>query len=137
MIRAPLALAVLLLAGLLAGGCGDGKTSSTSQPPAADGPGAHGSDTPSAAVSGMLALAEAGNWEAYVTTYYGEQGKMTKPAEQIPQIAKRVRKIGPQLIEMLRACVDQKPRLNAHGTVATYPNGMKLYRDHGTWGFHL
>jgi len=137
MTRACSVFAVLLLTGLLASACGGEQGPPDTQPVANKDAGGGRAGTPSAAIRGMLALAEAGKWDEYVSTYYGERQKMTKPDEQIPQVAARMKKIGPQLIQMLGECVDKEPRLNAHGTVATYPNQMKLYLDHGAWGFHL
>ncbi len=93
-------------------------------------------DTPTAAIKGMLALAEAGKWEAYVTSYYGEQHKLTKPEEQIKVIAARVEKVGPKLIEVLKACLDQEPKLSDDGNVAEFPK-YKLHKDDGKWGFHM
>ena len=94
-------------------------------------------DTPAAAIQSMLALAEAGDWQGYVTQHYGEQHKLTKPAEQIAQLAGRIQKDGPKLIEMLKGCADKEPVLSADGKVATWPNGFRLHKDGDTWGFHL
>ena len=94
-------------------------------------------DTPAAAIQGMLALAKADKWTAYVATYYGEQHKMDRPDEQIAKVAARLEKAGPQLIEMLTGCVGQMPALSEDGTVATWPNQFMLHKTAGQWGFHL
>lgn len=93
--------------------------------------------SPAAAIDGMLALAKDGKWAEYVSTYYGEKHKMTKPAEQTQQIAKRLEGVAPKLIETLEACVGQEPTLSEDGTKATYPNGFVLHKDGDSWGFHL
>jgi len=127
--------ASILVAALLVVGCGgDGSEPSAPAPVVKEtGRG----DTPAAAIQGMLALAEAGNWETYVSTYYGEKHKMTDLDAQIPQVAARLVKAGPKLIEMLEGCVGQAPALSEDGSTATYANGFKLHRDNGKWGFHL
>jgi hypothetical protein len=93
--------------------------------------------TPADAIKGMLALAEAGKWEEYVRRYYGEKHKMDKPDEQIQEVASRIEKLGPKLIEVLKGCVGQEPALSDDGNVATFPNSYKLYKNKGSWGFHL
>jgi hypothetical protein len=93
--------------------------------------------TPADAIRGMLALAQAGKWEEYVSNYYGEQHKMDKPDEQIPIVAARIEKMGPKLIDVLKGCLGQHPMLCEDGDVATFPNSYKLYKGDGSWGFHL
>ena len=85
----------------------------------------------------MLALAEAGRWEEYVSTYYGEKHKMDNPEEQIQEVAARMEKSAPDLIEVIKGCVGQEPALSEDGNVATFPNSYELYKDNGFWGFHL
>lgn len=93
--------------------------------------------SPETALKGMLAYAEAGEWEAYVSTYYGESHKMTQPKKQTQDLAARLERVGPKLIETLRGCLGQEPKLSDDGNTATYPNAFTLYRDDGAWGFHL
>ena len=121
-----LSLVLLLAACSLTSGCGGEGTESGAAPKG-----------PEAAIESMLALAEAGDWKGYVEQFYGEKQKMTKPQEQTAQIAERLEKHGPKLIEMLKGCVGKQFVLSEDGTVATWPNGLRLHKDGGAWGFHL
>ena len=122
---------MFLLAAVL---CGCGTESTT---PAPSGPGTGIAHTPAEAITGMLALAEAGQWEHYVERYYGEQKKMTEPAKQIKQVAKKLEALSAQIIGKLKGCIGIEPTLSEEGTKATYPNGLMLYKGDGIWGFHL
>lgn len=122
-------LTMALIATLFITGCGD-KVSDRSESN-------HAADSPAAAMEGMVALAEAGEWEAYVTTYYGEQHKMDKPETQVPKIAAKLKKAGSTLLLALKDCIGKTPTLSEDGTRAEYPNGFPLYKRDGRWGFHL
>lgn len=93
--------------------------------------------SPADAIRGMLALAEAGKWEEYVSSYYGEQHKMDDPAAQIPNIAARLEGMSAKVIEALRACVGETPKMADDGTSAVYANKFTLHKRDGKWGFHL
>lgn len=127
----------LLPMGLVVSGCGCDEGSQGGAAAGAATEEAGTSASPEAAIKGMLAYAEAGDWGAYVSTYYGEAHKMTQPEEQTKDLAARLEKVGPKLIETLKGCLGQEPKLSEDGNTATYPNAFRLYRDDGKWGFHL
>jgi hypothetical protein len=120
----------LLLAVLLVAGC-------SGEAPEAGTPDASPTGSPQAAVKAMLALAEAGRWEEYVTTYYGELHKMDEPETQIPQLAAGLETVGATVVETLRACVAETPIISEDCTQAVYTNKFTLHERDGKWGFHL
>ncbi len=129
----PIKPVALLMAVLLLVGCGHEARSTGGSTPPEPPPTA----SPEGAVKGMLALAEAGKWEEYVTTYYGEQHKMDKPETQVPELAAGLETVGAKLIETLRACAAENPKMAEDGTRAVYSNKFTLHRRDGKWGFHL
>ena len=123
-----LALVVLVLAA-----CGDA--------PPADGPTAETPEAQASAVlAEMLAVAEKGDWGAYVDGFYGEQHKFGSPADRDALVKRFEAKWGEQVVEGLRRAAKTKPRIE--GDMALFEeNGQPVFVLHrtadGGWSFHL
>ena len=96
--------------------------------------------SPRATVDAMLALAEAGDWAAYVDDYYGEQEKFSGPADRDALVARFRDGWGERVLEALRGLEGIEPVIEGERAVFRRDGAevFVLYRDaDGRWGFHL
>jgi hypothetical protein len=90
----------------------------------------------------MLALAEAGDWAAYVDDYYGETHKFRSDGDRRQLIERYETRWGGQVVALLRQAAAMEPQLSDDGAQAFFDfgNGQRftLYREpDGSWKFHL
>ncbi len=125
--RAHTLVAVLVLGCL--GGCGS-----------SDGTGGSDEASPAATLSSMLALAEAGDWGAYVDRHYGEAAKFESPSDRDALVARFEEAWGTKILAVLRVAVELEPAVE--GDRAVFRKGdTEIFvlhkKDGGGWGFHL
>lgn len=94
-----------------------------------------------ATVESMLALAEAGDWDAYVDLHYGETHKFSTPDDRVALVWRFEQRWGPKVIKALRRAVTVTPLIDPGGKALFIENGNPvfiLYReDDDRWTFHL
>jgi len=98
--------------------------------------------TPEVALNGMLEFAEAGDWENYVDTYYGEKDKFRSDADRDQVVARFRDKWGSAVVEQLGAIKNVPAEIIDDGNRASFAtpdgNAFYLYKDgDGNWTFHL
>ena len=127
---------------LFAAGCAkeEPAPSTTPEPPGPAVMSAKPEDAAKAALAAMLALAEKGDWAAYVDTFYGEKAKFTSPADQAKLVARFADGWGAKVTEALKAASDVTPRLE-DGRAIFEVDGKAVFVLHegegGAWTFHL
>ena len=97
---------------------------------------------PSQTAADMLALAEAGDWAAYVDDFYGETHKFRNGGDRLQLIERFETKWGDQVVVMLRQVAGISPQVSADGSRAVFDFGegraFTLHLDDGgRWKFHL
>ncbi len=137
MIRTTLVLAIL--GTLVLAGCRQDASASSDRSAA---PAATKTPGPSQTAASMLALAEAGNWTAYIDDFYGETHKFRTDADRQQLIKRFENKWGDRVIELLRQVVTIKPQVSDDGSRAVFDFGpgqaFTHYLDQGgNWKFHL
>lgn len=92
-------------------------------------------------VIAMLEVAEAGNWETYVDTYYGEQDKFRDASDREKLVERFRTQWGPQTIEGLKKAKNVTPTLSEDGqrAIFTLDEGQFILHldSDGNWTFHL
>ncbi len=94
-----------------------------------------------ATVRAMLALAEDGEWDAYVDDYYGEAHKFDSPSDRKALVDRFEQQWGTRVIDGLRQAASVTPMIDEEGRAVFSVNGQSvfvLYRAaDGRWTFHL
>ncbi len=137
MIRTTLVLAIL--GTLVLAGCRQDASASSDRSAA---PAVKKTPGPSQTAASMLALAEAGNWTAYVNDFYGETHKFRTDADRRQLIERFEKKWGDRVVVMLRQVAAITPQVSDDGSRAVFDCGggqrFTLYLDQdGHWKFHL
>ncbi len=132
MIRTALVLATLVSLALI--GCREDASASPFY--GAQGP------SPKQTVARMLALAEAGNWSAYVDDFYGEKKKFRDSRDRWQLIERFESKWGEHVVTVLRDVSGTEPEMSDDNTEAIFSLGrgrqFTLYLDTDRrWKFHL
>ncbi len=133
------ALVATTLVSFVLVGCREDATASpvrSAAPAVAEAPG------PSQAAAGMLALAEAGNWSAYVDDFYGETHKFRDDGDRRQLIERFETRWGDQVVVLLRQVAGIEAEVSDDGSQAVFDFGegraFTLYLDDGGhWKFHL
>lgn len=128
----------------LCAGCGVTPSEADARPSAVATAPAAGSATapvagPQKTLARMLALAEAGDWGAYVDDHYGEAHKFRSPADRDALVQRFEGKWGPRILEALRRAAAVTPTV-AEGRATFVQDGEPLFELHdhdGRWMFHL
>jgi hypothetical protein len=99
-----------------------------------------GAPGPAATVKDMLALAEAGDWGAYVDDYYGEQHKFDSPADRDALVNRFRDQWGARVLPALKAASETEPRIEGNKAIFE-KDGKTVFVLHrspdGKWTFHL
>ena len=132
MIRTSLVLATLLLLALM--GCREDASASSFH--AVYGP------DPEQTVARMLALAEAGNWSAYVDEFYGETEKLHDYNDRWQLIERFKSQWGEHAVSVLREVSGIEPEMSDDKSKAVFfierGRQFTLYLDTDRrWKFHL
>ncbi len=132
MIRTALVLATVVSLALI--GCREDASASPFQS-------VYGLD-PEQTVARMLALAEAGNWSAYVDEFYGETKKFRDDRDRWQLIERFKSKWGEHALSVLREVSETEPEMSDDNSQAIFFLGhgrqFTLYLDTDRrWKFHL
>jgi len=140
MIRTALVLATLAsLVSIVLVGCREDAAASSvrgAAPAVTEGLG------PRQTAASMLALAEAGNWAAYVDDFYGETHKFRSDRDRRQLIERYETRWGEQVVVLLRQVAGIQPHVSDDGSQAVFDFGggrrFTLYLDADRhWKFHL
>ncbi len=97
---------------------------------------------PRQTAASMLALAEAGNWAAYVDDFYGETHKFRDEGDRRQLIERFKTRWGDQVVVLLRQVAKIEPQVSDDGSQVVFGFGdgrrFTLYLDADRhWKFHL
>ena len=96
---------------------------------------------PETTIRAMRALAEAGDWDAYVDRYYGETHKFSSPADRDALVGRFEQTWGAQVLEALQKAESLEPRIDGDRAFFEDSDGQAVFElrrsAEGTWTFHL
>jgi len=122
------------------GACGECEESAPVAEPAPTVDVSTPEESAATAISAMLAVAEAGDWGAYVDRFYGEKDKFTSDADRDQVVARFAEKWGAKVTEALKAAAGVTPRIE-DGKAIFEVDGKPVFVLHegpgGNWTFHL
>lgn len=92
-------------------------------------------------VKAMLALAQKGEWGAYVDDYYGESQKFGSDADRNKLVERFEQKWGAKVVDALKQAATVAPVIDDEGKAVFNVDGQPafvLYKtEDGKWKFHL
>jgi hypothetical protein len=141
-------LSVPLIGVLLMTGCGNQQLAEPTEPSAltSDSQAQVEPETPSdpqlatQTIEAMLALAQAGDWGAYVDGYYGESYKFQSAADRDALVQRFQERWGDQVITALEQAAQIEPNIDGDQALFLVDGNpvFVLYRTtDGGWAFHL